>query len=140
MLLLIDNDVLTTRRLLFFVKMSVVYQTTHCQINFWQKKGLEVLVTGTSPTDGFMNQPHRRFYNGTHLNNTETDSERVQIVPARTRLYFKMLSPCWVCLFWCFQCTRSAQKGISNRTCVPDFLLQPSPSTKWHFCKTENHV
>ena len=64
----------------------------------------------------------------------------VQLVPAKTHPNFKMLCPCWVCLFWCFRSTKSAQKGISKRTCVPYFLSQPSPSTRYFFCKTENNL
>ena len=45
----------------------------------------------------------------------------VECIPTITHLNFRILSPLWVCLFWCFWCTRSAQKGISKRTCVPDF-------------------
>ena len=54
----------------------------------------------------------------------------MQCILARTYPNFIMLSPRWVCLFWYFQCTRSAQKGISKITCVTDFLLQPSSLTR----------
>ena len=55
---------------------------------------------------------------------------KLKCIPAKTHPNFQMLSPLWVCLFWCFCSTRSVQKGINKRTCVPYFLLQPIPSTR----------
>ena len=48
----------------------------------------------------------------------------IQCILARTQPKCKVLSPWWVSRFWFFWVTRTAQKGIIKRTCVPDFLFQ----------------
>ena len=63
-----------------------------------------------------------------------------QCIPAIIHPNFKMLPPRWVCLFQCFWCTRSAQKGISRITCVPYLLLKSSPLTRQRLCKPEKKV